>query len=102
MITRILTIAGIAALTGTLMAGIGYAVTRGMGAQTVFTERTDVVVASTSVLTAGALSARWGLELCFSVMGAFKENNILWGALLSLLGLTLTTFGVLGFVDLFA
>jgi hypothetical protein len=90
----------IAAGVGMAALGIGYAITRGFP-QSVISGQADVVAGSTFLLTLGVLLTRWGFELCFTVSGAFKENNIQWGAFYSLSGLALTALSVFGFIDLF-
>jgi hypothetical protein len=98
---KILTIAGISTLVSLVFTAVGFFVTRNSSVQAVFRDDTDVVLAASGVLVLGVLLTLWGLELCFSVMGAFEEDNVLRGAVLTLVGLGLATVGVLGLVDLF-
>lgn len=95
MIQRLVKLSGVAALVACVLTPAGYLLatrehSRFRGA---FQEHWEIIAAGLVLVVLGLLEMARGMALCFSVLGAFEEDNLIRGAGSLLIGSGISALG---------
>ncbi|GHD42170.1 hypothetical protein [Streptomyces galbus] len=95
MIQRLVKLSGVAAAVACVLTPVGYvlATREHSRFRNAFQDHWEIIAAGLVLVVLGLLEMSRGIALCFSVLGAFEENNLNRGAASLLVGCAISALG---------